>query len=73
MRIHRFREELDEGGKNKIFKEEKRREQKGKRVARSGGLDSFWKRMQLIRSQAILPGESLLVEYPSYWPGFCSC
>ncbi|WJZ94435.1 hypothetical protein VitviT2T_013295 [Vitis vinifera] len=35
-RIHGFREELDGGGKCKIFREEKQREQKGKRVARSG-------------------------------------
>ncbi|WJZ92675.1 hypothetical protein VitviT2T_011659 [Vitis vinifera] len=31
LRIHRFREKLDKGGKNKIFREEKRRKQKGKR------------------------------------------
>ena len=38
------------GRKNKIFREKKQREHKEKRVAHSGGLNSFWKRMQLIRS-----------------------
>ena len=65
--------EVRQGRKKQDIQRRKAEKTKRKEVAHSRGLDSFWKRIQLIKSQAILPGESLPVENTSYWPGFCSC
>ena len=65
--------EVRQGRKKQDIQRRKAEKTKRKEVAHSRGLDSFWKRIQLIKSQAILPGESLPVENPRYWPGFCSC
>ena len=65
--------EVRQGRKKQDIQRRKAEKTKRKEVAHSRGLDSFWKRIQLIRSQVILPRESLPVENLSYWPGFCSC
>ena len=65
--------EVRQWRKKKDIQRRKAERTKRKEVAHFRGLDSFWKRIQLIKSQAILPRESLPVENPSYWPSFCSC